>query len=96
MLINRGVSPGEVITMKLSSGEEIITKLIEETDTYYKVNKPMCLSMNQQGIGMIPLLFTVNLDRDLVINKNNVTVVSSTSSNFADEYVQGTTGIAMR
>jgi hypothetical protein len=96
MLINRGVSPGEVVTMKLSSGEEIITRLVEETDTCYKVNKPMCLSMSQQGIGMMPLLFTVSVDKDLEINKSNVTVISSTNSNFADEYVQGTTGIAMR
>lgn len=96
MLINRGVSPGEVVTLRLVSGEEIITKLVEETDAYYKINKPMCLSMSQQGIGMVPFLFTVNMDNDLVINKSSVTVITSTNSNFAGEYVQGTTGIAMR
>ena len=31
MLINKGVAVGEVITLKLTSGEELIAKLSEET-----------------------------------------------------------------
>jgi hypothetical protein len=34
MLIDKGVSAGEVITLKLTSGEEIVAKLSEETATY--------------------------------------------------------------
>jgi len=30
MLINKGVSEGEVITLKLTSGEEIVAKLVED------------------------------------------------------------------
>ena len=96
MLIDRGVTPGEVVTIRLSAGEEIIAKLVEETDSHYKINKPMTLSMSQQGIGMMPFLFTVNMDKDLSIAKSYVTVISSTATSFADQYVQGTTGIAMR
>ena len=38
MLIDRGVMVGEVITLKLTSGEELVAKLAEETDTYYKLS----------------------------------------------------------
>lgn len=96
MLIDRGVTPGEIVTIRLTSGEELITKLVEETETHFKVNKPMTLSMSQQGIGMMPFLFTVNMDKDISISKSAVAVISSTASSFADQYIQGTTGIAMR
>ena len=39
MLINKGVSVGEVITLKLTSGEELVAKLVEETDSYYKLSR---------------------------------------------------------
>ena len=36
MLIDKGVLIGEVITLKLTSGEELVAKLTEEKDSYYK------------------------------------------------------------
>ena len=45
MLIDKGVSAGEVITLKLTSGEEIVAKLVEETATHYKLSKPMVIGM---------------------------------------------------
>ena len=33
MLIDKGVSAGEVVTLKLTSGEELVARLNEETAT---------------------------------------------------------------
>jgi hypothetical protein len=96
MLIDKGVSAGEVVSFKLTSGEELIAKLVEETATGYKVSKPLVLSMSQQGIGMIPFMFTVNPEKDISISKNSVIAISSCDKQFADQYISGTTGIAMR
>jgi hypothetical protein len=96
MLIDRGMSSGEVVSIKLVTGEEIIAKLIEETATDYKISKPMVLSVGQQGMGMIPMMFTVDPEKDLKINKSSVIVVSNTETQFANQYLQGTTGIAMK
>lgn len=96
MLIDKGMSPGEVISMKLSSGEELVTKLVEETDAGYRVSKPLVLSVGQQGIGMIPFMFTVNPEKEVVINKTSVIAAQVTDKQFADQYTQGTTGIALR
>jgi hypothetical protein len=95
MLIDKGVSVGEVITLKLTSGEELIAKLVEETATHYKLHKPMVLSMTQQGIGMMPYLFTVNPGKEVKLTKATVTVVEATDTEFSNQYMQGTTGIAM-
>jgi hypothetical protein len=37
MLISKGVAEGEVITLKLTSGEEIVAKLVEDGPVYYKL-----------------------------------------------------------
>lgn len=95
MLIDKGVSPGEVVSFKLSSGEEIITKLVEESDRGYKISKPMVLSMGPKGIGMVPFMFTMTEDKDVLINRTAVMSVTNTDKQFADQYIQGTTGIKL-
>lgn len=95
MLIDKGVSPGEVVTLKLSSGEELVAKLVEESSAGYKISKPLVLSMSSQGVGMVPYLFTGNPDKDLTLKQNSVTVITTTEKQFADQYIQGTTGIKL-
>lgn len=95
MLIDKGVSPGEVVSFKLSSGEEIITKLVEENDRGYKISKPMVLSMGPKGIGMVPFMFTMTEDKDVLINRTAVMSITNTDKQFADQYIQGTTGIKL-
>lgn len=96
MLIDKGVSAGEVITLKLTSGEEIVAKLIEETPTYYKLARPMVIGMGQQGPGLMPYLFTVSPDKEVKLLKTTVTLAEATDKTFADQFIQSTTGIALR
>jgi hypothetical protein len=95
MLIDKGVSVGEVITLKLTSGEEIVAKLAEETDKYYKLNRPMVIGMGQKGPGLMPYLFTVSPEKDVKLLKTTVTVAEATDKQFADQFIQTTTGIQL-
>jgi hypothetical protein len=95
MLINKGVTVGEVITIKLTSGEEVVAKLVEETELYYTLSRPMVLSMTQQGVGMMPYLFTVSPDSEVKLNKATITMVEATDKSFADQFLQSTTGIRL-
>lgn len=95
MIIDKGVSVGEVVTFKIVSGAEILAKLIEETPNSYKVSKPMVIQVTNQGIGMMPYIITVNHEKPVDLFKLNIASVSPTEKEFADSYVQGTTGIAL-
>jgi hypothetical protein len=95
MLIDKGVSAGEVITLKLTSGEEIVAKLIEETPTHYKLSKPMVIGMGQKGPGLMPYLFTVAPEKEVKLLKTTVTVAESTDKTFADQFITSTTGIQL-
>ena len=95
MLIDNGESAGDVVTLKLTSGEEIVARLDDETATHYKLSKPMVIGMGQQGPGLMPYLFTVSPDRVIPLSKTTVTVVIASDKQFADQYLQSTTGIAL-
>jgi hypothetical protein len=95
MLIDKGVSEGEIVSIKTAGGEELIAKLVEDGNGYYKLNRPMSLSMGPQGIGMIPFMLTANHDKDLKLQKAIVSAVETTDKQFADAYIQQTTGIKL-
>jgi len=95
MLISKGAAVGEVITLKLTSGEELIGKLVEETDAYYKLSKIQVIGMGPKGPGLMPYLFTVNPDRDVKLVKTTVTVAEPTDEQFAKQFLESTTGIAL-
>lgn len=95
MLISKGVAVGEVITLKLTSGEELVAKLDSETDTHYKLSKPMVIGMGQQGPGLMPYLFTVSPERIVSLLKTTVTVAEPTDKTFADQFLESTTGIKL-
>lgn len=95
MLITKGVSVGEVITLKLVTSEELVGKLVEETSEHYVIERPLTLVMSAQGLGLQPWLFTVDANKPAKINKDKVLVVASTLKEMADNYLQGTSGIAL-
>lgn len=95
MLISKGVSAGEVVTLKLTSGEEIVAKLVEETETHYKLSRPMVIGMGQQGPGLMPYLFTVNPNKEVNLLKSTVTVVEATDEVFAKQFLESTSGIQL-
>lgn len=95
MIIDKGVAKGEVVTVKLTSGEEVIAKLVEETDTFIKVSKPRVLTAAQGGIGLAPYLFTVDPDKDIKLYKNTIVILEPTEKDYASQYISGTTGIQL-
>lgn len=95
MLINKGVTVGEVITLKLTSGEEIVAKLVDENQSYYQLSRPMVIAMGPKGPGLMPYLFTVHPDKEVKLLRTTVTIAEVTDKQFADQFIQTTTGIMM-
>lgn len=95
MLIDKGVSEGEVITLKLTSGEELVGKLVGETDAYYKLSRPMVIGMGEKGPGLMPYLFTVHPDKEVKLSKVTVTVAEATDGTFAKQFLESTSGIKL-
>ena len=93
MIIDKGVSINEVVTIKLTSGEELIATLVEERDQFIKVAKPRVLAQGQNGIGMVPYLFTVDPDRSVKLTRATIVVLEPTDKESAAQYTTATTGL---
>lgn len=93
MLIDIGFKENDVVSMKLTSGEEIIGMLVEDKDSQLILSKPMSLTATQQGMGLAPFMFTVDPEAKFAISKSCVTCVSKTQQEMASNYIQNTTGL---
>lgn len=94
MLLNKSkFDSGDVVTMKLISGEEVLGKFVEEDMVSITLNKPVMLAMTQKGPAMAPLLMTVDPDKTISFNKASVILTAEPFKEIADQYVFQTTGI---
>lgn len=92
-LIKKPAKAGDVVTIKLSTAEELIARLDSEDDASITVSKPMTLSYGAQGVGMTPWLITAENDSGIQISKKRIMVMVPTMKKAAEQYIQGTTGI---
>ena len=93
LLEKRSFTEGDVTTLRLSSGEELIGKYISEDDSTIKLEKVLMLAMSQKGIGMAPYMITVHPDSKININKNQIVVIAESDKEIANQYILQTTGI---
>lgn len=95
LLINKGYTAGDVISVKLTNGDEIIARFEEEANGVVKINRPLALTMSGGGLGMIPWMF-LGADETVTIKKDHIFAMMASKKDAADQYLQGTTGIALK
>ena len=83
----------QVYTIKISNGDEMVAKITAEDDNTYTVVKPLTVVPGPQGINMIHSLFTANPDKNVTINKLQVSCIAVSREEVQDSYVEATTGI---
>ncbi len=92
-LIKKPAKAGDVVTIKLSTAEELIARLDAEDSAFITISKPITLSYGAQGIGMTPWLITAENDSGVQISKERIMVMVPTMKKAAEQYIEGTTGI---
>jgi len=95
MIIETPYKAGDTVSLKLSSGEEIVARLDEETTTKFVLKKPMVLIMQQQGMGLAPFMFSVNPDAKFNILSSTVSCIAKTEDEIAKQYTATTSNIQM-
>jgi len=95
MLINKGFSSGDVVSVKLINGDELIARFESETPDEITIVKPLAITIGAQGLGMMPWMFLADKD-NITLKKNHIFVIAASKKDASDQYMQGTTGIALR
>jgi hypothetical protein len=85
---------GEVVSIKLTSGEELITKILSVEDDEAEISDPLSVAPNAQGMGLVPSIFTADQDKNVRLNTNMITMYCETTDAVRMKYIEATTGIA--
>jgi hypothetical protein len=85
---------GKVYTFKMNSGEELIAKVTKEmTVSDVTVAEPVSIAPTQQGMQMIPSMFTAEPNQSVTINTNSIAMYAETEDSIKMKYIEATTGI---
>ncbi len=87
------LTPNHVYTFKLNSGEELIAKVIQSGGDFIEIEEPVSIAPMQQGMQMIPSVFTAEPKGEFRLNTNNVTMYAETEDSIKMKYIEATTGI---
>jgi len=83
----------QVYTLKIANGDELVARITAEDDTTYTVIKPLTVIPGREGINMMNSLFTANPDKNVTINKQQVSIIAPSRDEVCDSYLEATTGI---
>lgn len=75
------------------NGDEIVAKVIEESDTKYVISKPCTVIPSQQGMALVQSMFTSDLSKNISLDKSHIMLHSPTVKDVENYYIQTTTGI---
>ena len=98
MLVVSNFKKGDIVTVKLSTGEEIVARFQSFNMDELKVVKPTVLTLNPQNGQAMLIAWLMSIDahnsEPVSIKGNQIVATAKTIKILADSYTQSTTGIA--
>ena len=93
MLIEAPYKKGDIVTIKLMSGEELVGRFEKEDDKQIQLHYPLTLVASEKGIGLQQFLFTADIDKSYTIKHQAITLIHKTRPEFAEAYTKQTSSI---
>ena len=93
MLLELPYKVGDTVSLKLSSGEEVIARLEDDKTDSVVLHKPLMVAATQQGLGLAPFMFTISTDTKITMARSNILCIVKTDKDMSNQYIQNTTGI---
>ena len=95
MLVNKKQTyePKDILSIKLVNGDEIIARLVEETESSFIIENPLTVIPSERGIALIQTLFSADINKNIEVKFDHILLHAATVKQVADHYLQTTTGI---
>lgn len=94
MLLQKPITKGDVVSIKLINGDELIARLDEEDSGTVTVDRPLALTMQGGGLGMVPWVLLGDKN-SISIQRSHIFAMVPSKRDAAEQYLTGTTGIAL-
>lgn len=101
MLLEKKIEVNDVITIKLTTGEELMAKLVSENSDSITITKPMMINVGADragnvGVQMVPyFVLTADHDSRFEIKNNHILLKIRPNDQAKNGYIQNTTGISV-
>jgi len=93
MILEMPYKNGDVVSIKLNSGEEMIARLEAESKEHLTLMKPLILMATDGGMGLAPFMFTVAPEQKIKININSIICTVKSAKDATDMYIKQTSSI---
>ena len=91
--MNFDVYLNHVVTIKIASGEEVISKIAEIKEESLLLENALSVAPGPQGVGLMPTLFTGDAENMIEIRRDSIVMISPTNESVSVKYLEATTGI---
>lgn len=93
LVTNQKYGVNDIVAFKLINGDEVIAKVVEDSDSYYIIDSPCTVMPSAQGLGLIQSIFSADKDTKVTVNKQHVMMSAPVIDQMRDHYSKTTTGI---
>ena len=80
------IKDGDLVTLKLASGEEVIAKFIGKAETYVSIEKALVLMNGPQGLAFGTFFSTARQDEPFNIAIDKLISIAHINDKISDEY----------
>ena len=89
------MNEGEINTIKLTSGEEVVAKIMKVADGMLVVKHPVSIGPSPAGGApmLVPSMYTAEMDKDVILYASAISMVAPTREDVKVSYIKATTGI---
>jgi hypothetical protein len=92
-MITKKYNNNDIVTIKLSSGEEIICKVVEDNDNTMIISKPIALVVTPKGAAMTQFLMMQDMNETVELQKDHIVLLTKANKIASDQYIATTSGI---
>ena len=93
MIYNKKHENGEIVAIKLITGDELIAKLVEGDMDNIKLSKPMMLVHTPKGLAMSQFMMMQDIEDVIVIQTDKVIAITKANSVASGQYSQTVSSI---
>lgn len=80
---------------KLATGEEIIARVVDNSNSVITLKTPLCMVATQKGFQFAPLMVMADPDKSILLNLSAIVAASMPAPELEGQYESVTTGIAL-
>jgi hypothetical protein len=92
-MLKQKLNKDDVVVFRTVGSDEVIATMVEETDTAYRVKKPLALAMTAKGVGMTQFMIMADKESEFEFQKNTIITVGKANSQAKDAYAQSISNI---